>query len=183
MGYLIRLALMIGAVRRVMMNDMQWMMEARAALGIREVPGLGNAPAIIGWARALGLTYGGDSTPWCGLFVAHCLRTALPQEKLPATPLVARRWSQFGISCLPQVGAVLVFWRGSRRGWSGHVGFYAGEDADAFLVLGGNQGDRVSLAWLSKDRLLAARWPLTADAPNGGAVPVARREGLSTNEG
>ncbi|GGI84228.1 hypothetical protein GCM10007973_20940 [Polymorphobacter multimanifer] len=105
------------------MGEVAWMVEARAALGVREVPGVGNAAAIMGWARALGLAYGGDSTPWCGLFVAHCLRVALPEEKLPAAPLVARRWSRFGVECDPQPGAVLVFWRGSRSGWSGHVGF------------------------------------------------------------
>ncbi|GGI84226.1 hypothetical protein GCM10007973_20930 [Polymorphobacter multimanifer] len=49
-------------------------------------------------------------------------------------------------------------------------------------MLGGNQGDRVSLAWLGKERLVAARWPVTAPAPLGGAVQVARRGALSVNE-
>ena len=56
----------------------------------------------------------------------------------------------------------IVFWRGKRDGWKGHVGFYAGEDADAFHVLGGNQGNAVSIVRIGRDRLLGARWPSTA---------------------
>jgi hypothetical protein len=49
-----------------------------------------------------------------------------------------------------------------RAGWQGHVGFYAGEDGSAFSVLGGNQSDRVSMARISRERLLGAYWPTTA---------------------
>lgn len=56
-----------------------------------------------------------------------------------------------------QRGDIVVFWRGSRDGWQGHVGFYHGIDGNNILVLGGNQGNAVSVAPYSADRLLGVR--------------------------
>jgi hypothetical protein len=53
----------------------------------------------------------------------------------------------------------MVFWRGRRGSGTGHVGFHAGETRAAYRILGGNEGDGVSLAWLFKDRWLAVRSP------------------------
>ncbi|MFZ2996674.1 MAG: TIGR02594 family protein, partial [Sphingobium sp.] len=52
-------------------------------------------------------------------------------------------------------GAILVF---DREG-GGHVAFYVGEDASHYHVLGGNQGDCVSIMRLAKSRCIARRWP------------------------
>ncbi|MEN6441642.1 MAG: hypothetical protein ABFD97_24030 [Syntrophobacter sp.] len=41
----------------------------------------------------------------------------------------------------------------------GHVGFYTGEDSDVITMLGGNQGDSVSIQDYRKDRWLGFRWP------------------------
>lgn len=98
--------------------------------------------------------------PWCGAFVATCFRQWSPRINLPENPLGARNWLNFGAQTGPQLGACLVFWRGSPAGWKGHVGFYWGEDADCFHVLGGNQSNAVTITRVSKDRLLGARWPL-----------------------
>ncbi|MFZ4109880.1 MAG: TIGR02594 family protein [Polymorphobacter sp.] len=151
--------------RAMLGKTLPWMRQAGQLLGTRERAGAADNPAILGWARALDLAYAGDSVPWCGLFVAHCLASALPGVVLQATPLWARSWTRFGAAVPPMPGAIMVFWRGARGAGSGHVGFHAGESADAYHILGGNQSDGVSLAWLGKDRLLAARWP-------AGGVPV-----------
>lgn len=45
------------------------------------------------------------------------------------------------------------------RAGGGHVGFYVGEDLTSYHVLGGNQGDRVSIMRLEKSRCVARRWP------------------------
>jgi hypothetical protein len=45
------------------------------------------------------------------------------------------------------------------RPGGGHVGFYVGEDAAAYHVLGGNQGDSVTIARIEKQRCIARRWP------------------------
>ncbi len=159
-----------------------WYEEALRLKGTREAAGEADNPLILAWAKRLGLAYAQDSIAWCGLFVAHCIAAALPDEPLPTNPLGARRWLGFGASTDPTLGAVLVFWRGSRTSWMGHVGFYAGEDARAYHVLGGNQSDSVSIARLAKARLLGARWPTSAPAPTGGATRRASAGSLSINE-
>lgn len=177
-----------GPVARRRRQPIPWFDEARRLMGTKEVAGSASNPVILDWADDLngkggGLWYPEDSIPWCGLFVAHCIASQLPDEPLPGNPLGARNWLTFGRDVDPRQGAVLVFWRGSKRGWKGHVGFYHGEDDAAFHVLGGNQSDSVSIARIAKGRLLGARWPATA--PVAGAkffndLNVA--PGLSTNE-
>lgn len=145
-----------------------WLTEARRLLGVREGAADDNNGDIMKWADDLNITYGGDDIAWCGLFVAHCIGATLSGEPLPANPLGARNWSRFGARCVPQPGAVMVFWRGKKDGWQGHVGFYAGEHpTKGYLILGGNQADSVSYAWLDPDRLLQARWPATVPAGSG----------------
>ena len=163
--------------------DLPWLQEAQRAIGVTEVTGPGSNPLIIGWARRLRIDYRHDEISWCGLFVAHCLRAALPAETLPANPLGARTWQHFGSACpVPQPGAVMVFWRVARSDWRGHVGFYVGEDASAYHILGGNQGDAVNVKRFAKSRFLAARWPKTA-APASGRARLLRPDGrLSNNE-
>lgn len=158
----------------------KWMAAARAKLGVRETPGPANNPIIMGWAknlgsRVLGIAYGGDQTPWCGLFVAECMREV--GIKPPAIAVRAKAWATWGDPCVPQRGAVLVF----ERAGGGHVGFYAGETANAYQVLGGNQGDAVSLALIAKDRCIAVRWPKGV-AQTGERVAVASSGRLSVNE-
>ena len=142
-----------------------WYAEATRLKALKEAPGSANNQAILDWAGELDLAYAADSIPWCGLFVAHCIAVALPDEPLPTNPLGARNWLKFGVSCDPTLGAVLAFWRGRKSGWQGHVGFYAGEDAAAFHVLGGNQADSVSVARIARSRLLGARWPTSVPEP------------------
>ena len=161
-----------------------WFQEARRLIGVREVVGPGNNPKIIDWADKAGIDYGNDDIPWCGLFVAHCVSSTLSSEKLPGNPLGARQWLKFGAPCDPVLGSILVFWRGSRNGWKGHVGFYAGvDDNGAYHVLGGNQGNKVSITRIAKSRLLEARWPATAPIDGAGEVRLAAGDTFfSTNE-
>lgn len=143
-----------------------WLEEAFRLIGTREQPGRGSNEAIMGWAEELELTsYNDDDIPWCGLFTAHCVGSQLPDEPLPGNPLGARKWQAFGTGTSPQLGAVMVFWRGSRNGWKGHVGFYWAEDDFAYHILGGNQSNAVTITRIAKDRLLEARWPTTSMAP------------------
>lgn len=150
-----------------------WMAEARALLGLKETPGRGNTQEILQMARDLHISYDADEIPWCGLFVAHCIGATLPEEILPKAPLWARGWLTFGDRVEPQVGAVLVFWRGKVRGPDGHVGFYEAETPTHFLVIGGNQGDQVCRSLVEKRRLLDARWPRAAAGLSSVAVHLA----------
>lgn len=138
-----------------------WLVAARAKLGTREAPGAANSPTIMGWAKrlgtkVLGMVYNADSVPWCGLFVATCMQEA---GIAPAPIAVrAKAWATWGRAIERDElapGAVLVF----ERPGGGHVGFYVGERSDAYRVLGGNQGDAVTLTWIEKNRCVARRWP------------------------
>jgi len=151
-------------------TSMAWLLEAHHLLGTQEQSGRGSNGVIIDWAKDLELMdYTSDDIPWCGLFVAHCIGSQLPEEALPTKPLLARSWKKFGTETTPVFGAVMVFWRESPRGSLGHVGFYWAEDVAAYHVLGGNQSDSVTFTRVAKNRLLGARWPGTAMAPTVGS--------------
>lgn len=136
-----------------------WMVTARKLIGTRETPGAKSNPTIMGWAKrlgtkVLGMLYSGDEVPWCGLFAAEVVASA--GFTPPKIAVRAKAWATWGEDTIPCEGAVLVF----ERPGGGHVGFHAGrETATAYQVLGGNQSDAVTLAWIAKDRCVAVRWP------------------------
>jgi hypothetical protein len=77
----------------------------------------------------------------------------------------------------------VVFWRGSRDGYSGHVGFVTGLTRDGHLiVLGGNQGDEVNEKAFARDRVLSYRWPLGVNVPKEALKTSWQKVTLSTNE-
>lgn len=161
-----------------------WLHEAGRLMGVREIAGAKSNPTIMAWAKRLGgwvaNVYQNDDTPWCGLFVAHCIGATLPDEKLPSNPLSALAWGKFGVPLAkPRLGAVAVF---SRTG-GGHVGFYVGEDATAVRVRGGNQSNAVTETRVLKSRLVGYRWPATVPLTgSGGPIEVASKGEISTNE-
>ncbi len=122
--------------------------------GVSEVVGQGDNPEIMKWADETNQSgvYKNDDTPWCGLFMAKVAKDSL----LPY-PKIAVRASEWGGWCvpvkIPKLGDILVF---TRKG-GGHVGLYVGEDRDCFHVLGGNQGNKVSIVRIDRMRLTCAR--------------------------
>ena len=134
-----------------------WLVEARRMMEARET-GRGDRRALL---RALGRMNRRApwTMPWCGLFVAHCLRAAMPEVPLPALPLRARPWKRWGEPVAPQLGALMLFWHYHPASPFGHVAFYWAEDAQAYHVLGGNQRHRVCVQRYPKSRFVAARWP------------------------
>nr|WP_245398573.1 TIGR02594 family protein [Oceaniglobus trochenteri] len=160
-------------------DDIPWMAEAARVKGLHEAR---DTARLRTWFDKAVSWIDPREIPWCGAFVATVMRRWQSGIDLVSNPLAARSWRRFGRPCDPQFGAVLVFWRGSRSGWQGHVGFYWGEDDEAFHVLGGNQSNAVTVARVSRSRLLEARWPL--DAPMPGKRIRLSRDGqpLSANE-
>lgn len=140
-----------------MTNRPAWLAKALTLVGTREAAGPANNPAILVWAKAtpnLGMDYTADSIAWCGLFAAYC--TSQSGITPPPIAVRAKAWASWGIPAPSLVpGVVLVF----ERPGGGHVGFYVGEDSDYFHVLGGNQGDAVSIVKIDKSRCIAKRWP------------------------
>ena len=158
-----------------------WFAELKRRQGLHEVR---DRSRLMAWLRSDGKTLGDPAKlPWCGDAVQTCLALTLPDEPQPANPYLARNWMKFGVPlATPALGAVLVFWRGSKTGTSGHVGLYVGEDAGAFHVLGGNQSNAITIARLDKARLLGTRWPSTYPLPRTGRVRLTAAGGLSRNE-
>lgn len=132
------------------------LVEALKLYGVKEIPGPQSNSLILGWAQKLGGWVAGwyknDDIPWCGLFMAEvCRRADLPVVR---EPLKAASWAGWGEGVRrPMLGDVLVFVRDG----GGHVGIYVGEDDAAYHVLGGNQGNAVSITRIMKNRLQAAR--------------------------
>ncbi|MCV0395493.1 MAG: TIGR02594 family protein [Rhizobiaceae bacterium] len=162
-------------------GSLPWIVEAERLKGTREAAGAANNPVIMKWADDLDQWYSGDDVPWCGLYVAHCMAVGAPLDPQDFNRLGAREWLKYGRAVDPQKGAILVFWRGSKAGWQGHVGFYVGEDAGAYHVLGGNQSNAVTVARIARNRLLGARWPKSFSA-SGERVSLDAAGALSTNE-
>ena len=156
--------------------ELPWMQAAAAVMGLHEHR---NTSQLKNWFHK---SIDPRSVPWCGAFVATCHRIADPSVYIPDQYLVARSWGKFGKECPPSFGATLTFWRGSRSGWKGHVGFYVGEDDSAYWVRGGNQSNAVTDTRIAKNRLLEARWP--AGVPMTGKRVLLDSKGapLSTNE-
>lgn len=159
-------------------SETPWMQEALRVKGLHERR---DNKALRSWFTKSMSWINPAEIPWCGAFVATCMRKWNPDVTIPENPLGARQWGAFGRSVTPVRGAVLTFWRGSPSGWQGHVGFYYGEDASAYHVLGGNQSDAVTVTRIAKSRHLESRWPLGSDII-GEPVWADASGKLSTNE-
>lgn len=155
--------------------------QAIKLFGTKEIVGPQHNPVIIGWAKELNLekTYTNDEIPWCGLFVAICAKRA--GKSIVENPLWARNWNKWQTKVeTAMLGDVLIFSRGS----GGHVGFYVGEDIKAYHVLGGNQGNEVSVVRINKDRCIGIRrttWSI-AQPKEVKQIFLDAKGNLSTNE-
>ena len=139
-----------------MMSDPQWLAIARPLVGLEEIPGPQHAPEILGMWRAIKRSgIQSDEVPWCAAFVGACLeRAGIRSSRFES----AASYLTWGVRLSDPVhGCVVVF---SRDG-GGHVGFVVGQDEQGrLLVLGGNQGDRVSVKAFDRARVTGYRWPV-----------------------
>lgn len=143
------------------MTEPLWLKIARTDVGLREFPGSETAPRIAKWLASLGAWWRDDETPWCGTACASWMRSA--GADIPQHWYRAKAWATWGQRLdRPAHGCIVVF---ERQG-GGHVGLVVGEDAiGRLLVLGGNQGDSVSVRAFPRDRAIAYRWPLGSALP------------------
>lgn len=141
------------------MTALPWLDAAYAELvaGVREVSGPHHNLRILEYLRATSLgDAGGDETPWCSAFANWSMRIG---RVVGTNSAAARSWLRWGVPSEPRVGAVCVLWRGSATSALGHVGFVVGHSGGAVHLLGGNQGDRVSVASFPVARVLGYRMP------------------------
>jgi uncharacterized protein (TIGR02594 family) len=108
------------------------------------------------------------------MFIAHCLKTALPTEPLPKYLIWSRAYAKWGVPLQEPVrGCVVITWRGKDIAQDlGHAFFYLEDAGERHLKgIGGNQSDSVSISQTNrKDRVVGYRWPHTYPLPNGAEV-------------
>lgn len=140
----------------------KWMAIAERELGTEETPGAGNNPRVQEYlASAQGETLP-DATPWCAGYANWCLARA---DVDGTGSLMARSFLKWGNRLdMPRVGCIVVLKRGSDPN-SGHVGFFHSRANGRVFLLGGNQGDKVSVQGFPESQVLGYRWPAEVAAP------------------
>ncbi len=118
---------------------MKTLEKAFSYLGTEEVKGRIHNKDIIKMFADVGHQWvKNDETAWCAAFVGSCLDFGSPTAK-------------------PKLGDLVVFWRGNKNGWQGHVGFYLNEHKGYIYTLGGNQSDSVCVKKYPKTKVLGYR--------------------------
>lgn len=132
---------------------------AERFVGIGEVPGMEDNATVLSMLRLDGAWPDHDEVPWCSAFVnyiAWLLR--LPRSK----SLMARSWLKVGRSIQIMDATpgfdIVILKQDPDDGVHGHVGFYAGREADARIdILGGNQADEVNVSSYPLSRVIGVR--------------------------
>lgn len=131
---------------------------------VREVIGGQHNPRIIQYHERTTLKATEDEVAWCSAFACWCMEQAGTHSTRSAR---ARSWLAWGIAAeYAEVGAIVVLRRaGVTAGPEvmdapGHVGFVVSLAAPSSVdVLGGNQGNAVSIARYPLDQVLGFRLP------------------------
>lgn len=135
----------------------QVLIQARKLIGTKEIIGSIHNKTIMSWAKELGLQniYTSDEVPWCALYIAFvCHKAGLEINMTNEQALWALNWSKFGTKqTVAMLGDILTF----KREGGGHVAIYVGEDESCYHVIGGNQGNQVSITRIEKIRCKSIR--------------------------
>ena len=154
-------------------SDPPWMRVARSQLGIAQYSE-GHNPEVLkfhatGWTVFNRLSTV-DTVDWCNHFVDWCLEQS-GLNSMGSIKAASQQWQ--GRKTEPRYGAIVMispdpggdeFNNNPLTALSGisHVAFYAGDDPDNsenFMMLGGNQSNRVTLTSRPKSRIVDLRWP------------------------
>lgn len=136
--------------------------------GIREIAGPSSHPQILAWLKRTEQLYPTDLNiddsqyAWCGVFVGNMvLDERASNPAMPAPPKYfqgAARWKTWGKEIAfkaAQRGDVVVLLR--TGGY--HVAIVSGITATGIKVIGGNQGNALSVAEYPWNRVVAVRRP------------------------
>lgn len=135
-----------------------WIDKAIEYYGIKEIHGSNDHPDIVYFHKNVVGRDWHDEVPWCASFVGSVLKDSACKFMKSAR---ARSYEKYGRKAkYPQLGDIIVFWRGSLGSGKGHVGFFIKEQNGKVLVLGGNQRNMVCFSWYGKSRLRGYYRPL-----------------------
>jgi uncharacterized protein (TIGR02594 family) len=154
------------------MEQPRWLTAAWAELGTKEVAGNNDNSAVVSYFRETGQNEPlHDETPWCAAFAGAMLARGGEQH---TGSLLARSYLSWGEALSePRPGAITVLERAGDPN-AGHVGFLIGMSGKHVFLLGGNQGDSVSVAAFDAAHVLAYRWPKSA----AGETPPVQAAGI-----
>lgn len=143
-------------------QDPPWLTLARAELHkvTREIRGEAVNEIIAGYYETMGVPrhlVDDDHQPWCAVFASAILKRCniAPPRRFRS----ARAFMLWGKPCEQQPGAICVLWRDDPKGPHGHVGFFLYEKDGRVFLLGGNQGNQVSVHGFPVERVLGYRRP------------------------
>lgn len=142
---------------------------AKKLLGLTEQ---GDAEAIGSFIKkCAGISIDPRKTAWCAAFMNAALKAGGSEG---SGSLMARSFLNVGTATNdPQPGDIVVMKRGDSP-TQGHVGFFMGFTADGKVkILGGNQGNKVSVAAFDAGAVLGYRQPPKA----GGEIPGGAQQG------
>lgn len=148
-----------------------WYVWAEKEIGQHEEPG-NRGPTVRRYIATGKCGHEGD--PWCAIFANAALEaTGFKGTRSPGSQTF-RHSPDFVELKGPALGAIVVFWRISRRSGLGHVGFYDSETPGYVNTLGGNEQDAVRKELMVKAGnsfgLIGYWWPKAAPLPIIGAI-------------
>lgn len=124
--------------------------------GLKEVFGPKHNPDIVKMFHDIGYNWvNDDETSWCSAALNYfCKRLGYERSGR----LDARSWLKVGeLVITPQLGDVVVYWRGSKTSWMGHVGLFISNRNGWIYTLGGNQSDMIGISPYAESRVLGYR--------------------------
>lgn len=136
-------------------SDAPWLSIAYGELGQREIAGEADNPRIVEYHKATTLKATDDETPWCSSFACWCLEQAGYRHPKSARSRDFIDHESMERLDKPRVGCVVVL---TRKG-GGHVGFLAEDKPNVAMLIGGNQGNAVSIRDYPVNRVLGYFWP------------------------
>ena len=146
-----------------------WLTLARGDLGVVEGVGKSNNPKVVRFFADAGFAgVKDDAVAWCAASVGAWLARA---GRKPSGSLAARSYEAWGVGLAePRLGCIGVKRRGSSS-WQGHVGIVVGASRDKVFMVGGNQGDAVTVAAFPRSEFTGFRWPADVPLPSASSLP------------
>jgi uncharacterized protein (TIGR02594 family) len=135
-----------------------WMEFAHRELiaGVKEVSGSGCNPNIMAYWQGISGGISNDEVHWCSAFVNWCMENA---NIYGTSRSNARSWLQWGVEIHEPIYGCVTILKREESSTKGHVGFFAGIEGNKIILLGGNQGNAVSLRGFYLEDLLGYRYP------------------------
>lgn len=147
------------------MPVLPWMELALKEIGTLEGKGSANNPKVVAYYKDAGFPgVTQDAVAWCAAFVGAILaRSGNPNTH----SLMALTYEKFGVPLVtPIYGCIAVKKRKGAASWNRHVGFVVAANKEKIWLVGGNQGDAVSIAAFPRADFTAFRWLPGIALPN-----------------